>query len=288
MPHLDAADGTRLFYNDWGTGRPVVLIHGWPLDADMWEYQVPDLVAAGYRVVAYDRRGFGRSSQPATGYDYDTLADDLKAVLDGLALGDATLVGFSMGGGEVVRYLARHGSAKVRSAVLIGAVPPLLVKRADNPDGVDRATFDQMIEGLRADRPAFLATFGKGFYGAGLLNFQISSELLAWTSNVAMLASPIATLACVESFAETDFRADMAAVTVPTFIIHGGADATVPPAASADRMAAMLPNAVYRVYEDAPHGLFFTEKARLNRDLLAFLSDGLDAVRREPSGKVLI
>jgi pimeloyl-ACP methyl ester carboxylesterase len=290
MPHLATADGTRLFYNDWGTGRPVVLIHGWPLDADMWEYQAPDLVAAGYRVIAYDRRGFGRSDQPATGYDYDTLADDLKALMDGLDLDQATLVGFSMGGGEVARYLSRHGAARVASAVLVSAVTPCLLQGPDNPDGVPASVFAEMIEGLKTDRPNFLATFGKQFYGAGLLNFQVSNELLAWSAQVAMLASPIATMACIKAFAETDFRNDMAAFTVPTMIIHGDADATVPIDKSAALAARMIPNALFRVYEDAPHGLFFTDKHRLNPDLLVFLGGGIEAAshRKLEGGKPIV
>lgn len=288
MAHIDAADGTRLFVNDWGSGRPVVLIHGWPLDGDMWEYQAPDLVAAGFRVVTYDRRGFGRSDQPAGGYDYDTLADDLKAVIEALDLDDVTLVGFSMGGGEVARYLSRHGAGRIAGAVLIGAVTPYLGAAPDNPDGVPASVFADMIEGLKTDRPGFLAAFGKQFYGAGMLNFQVSSELLAWTRQVAMLASPIATLACVASFSQTDFRADMAAFTVPTLILHGGADTIVPIDKSADITTRMIPDAFYRIYEGAPHGLFFTDKHRLNPDLIAFLRGGAEALSRvHHDGKVL-
>jgi pimeloyl-ACP methyl ester carboxylesterase len=289
MPFITTPDGTNLFYNDWGSGRPIVLIHGWPLDGDMWEYQTPDLVEAGFRVIAYDRRGFGRSDQPATGYDYDTLASDLKALIDRLDLKDVTLVGFSMGGGEVARYLSRYGADRIRSAVLIGAVTPFLLKTDDNPDGVPAATFGDMIEGLKADRPAFLASFAKTFYGAGMLNFQVSAQLLAWSSEVAMLASPIATLACVKAFSETDFRPDMKAFTVPTMIIHGSADATVPIAVSAEKAAEMIPGAVYKIYEDAPHGLFFTDKHRLNPDLIAFLTGGADAAsKRHFEGKVVV
>jgi non-heme chloroperoxidase len=289
MPAITTPDGVSLFYNDWGTGRPVVLIHGWPLDGDMWEYQTPDLVEAGFRVVTYDRRGFGRSDQPATGYDYDTLAADLKAVIDRLDLRDVTLVGFSMGGGEVARYLSRYGADRIRSAVLIGAVTPCLLKADDNPDGVPAETFAQMLDGLKTDRPAFLAGFARTFYGARLLNFQVSSELLAWTSDVAMLASPIATLSCVRSFAETDFRPDMAAFTVPTMIIHGSADATVPMTVSAEKTAELVPHAVFRVYEEAPHGLFFTDRHRLNPDLIAFLTGGAElASQRGFEGKVVV
>jgi pimeloyl-ACP methyl ester carboxylesterase len=245
MAFIETKDGTSLFFNDWGTGKPVVLIHGWPLDSDMWEYQWPFLVDNGLRVVAYDRRGFGRSGQPLTGYDYDTMADDLKAVLDGLDLRDVTLVGFSMGGGEVARYMSRHHGG--------------------------RGTFDAMIDGLRKDRPCFLATFGKQFFGASLLNFTVSTEILQWSLMMAMLGSPKATIECVRAFAATDFRRDMGTFHVPTLIIHGDSDATVPVAKSARLAAAMIPQARLLEYPGAPHGLFFTEKDRLNQDLLDFI-----------------
>jgi pimeloyl-ACP methyl ester carboxylesterase len=272
MPFAKAPDGTEIFFKDWGSGRPVVLIHGWPLNADMWEYQAPVLASAGLRVISYDRRGFGRSGQPWSGYNYDTLADDLAAVMDHLDLRDATLVGFSMGGGEVARYLSRHGAAgRVSKAVLVSAVTPFLLRTADNPDGVDRSVFDGMIEGLQKDRPNFLATFGKQFFGAGLLTFSISSELLQWASMLALQASPKATMDCVRAFSETDFRADLARIAVPTLVIHGEGDATVPIGVSGCRAAQMIPGARLVEYAGAPHGLFFTEKDRLNQDLLAFI-----------------
>ena len=270
MPFIETADHTRLFYNDWGTGQPVVLVHGWPVDSDMWEYQSSYLAAQGCRVIAYDRRGFGRSDQPWTGYDYDTLAGDLAAVLDKLDVQGATLVGFSMGGGEVARYLSRHGSARIARAALISAVTPFLLKTADNPDGVDRSIFDGFVAGLEKDRPHFLAGFGKTFFGAGLLSSPSSAELMQWVGTLAMLGSPRATTACVRAFAETDFRPDMAAFTMPTLIVHGDADATVPFAVSGKKTAALIPHATLRVYEGAPHALVFTEKDRLNADLLAF------------------
>ncbi len=270
MPTFKTTDGTDIFYNHWGSGRPVILIHGWPLDADMWEYQAPAIAAAGYRVIAYDRRGFGRSGQPWSGYDYDTLADDLKALIETLDLRDAILVGFSMGGGEVARYLGRHGGARVARAVFIASVTPFMSRTPDNAEGVPAAIFDEMAEGLRDDRPNFLSGFGKTFFGAGLLNFKVSAELLRWASQVAMLASPKATMDCMRAFAATDFRADLARITVPTLVIHGDADATVPIDASGRRTAAMIPGATLLEYAGAPHGLFFTEKERLNRDLLAF------------------
>jgi len=271
MPFIETQDKTTLFYNDWGSGRPVVLIHGWPLDSDMWEYQSVFLASQGLRVIAYDRRGFGRSSQPWNGYDYDTLADDLKAVLDKLDLQDVTLVGFSMGGGEVARYMGRHGEARVARAVLVSAVTPYLLQTADNPDGVPRATFDEMAAGLQKDRPHFLATFGKQFFGAGLLNFTVTNEILQWASMMALLGSPRATLECVRAFSETDFRGDMGAFKVPTLIIHGESDATVPADKSGRVAAAMIQGAELKIYAGAPHALMFTEKDRLNQDLLGFV-----------------
>ncbi|APT58903.1 arylesterase [Roseomonas gilardii] len=272
MSFIEARDGTPLFYKDWGAGKPVVLVHGWPLNADMWEYQAPFLAENGCRVIAYDRRGFGRSGQPWSGYDYDTMADDLAALFDALDLRDATLVGFSMGGGEVARYLSRHGgSGRVSRAVLVSAVTPFLLRTENNPDGVDRSVFDDMVVNLQADRPAFLASFGKQFFGAGLLNFSISSELLQWAGNLALMASPKATLDCVRAFSETDFRADLPQIRVPVLVIHGDADGTVPIDAAGRRAAAMIPGARLLEYKGAPHGLFFTEKDRLNQDLLRFI-----------------
>ncbi|MDB5382512.1 MAG: alpha/beta hydrolase [Rhodospirillales bacterium] len=271
MPTLHATDGTDIYYNVWGSGPPIVLIHGWPLDADMWEYQAPVLAAAGYRVISYDRRGFGRSGQPWSGYDYDTLAGDLNSLMETLDLRDATLVGFSMGGGEVARYFGKHGGARVSKAVFVSAVTPFLLQTSDNAEGVPQSTFDEIVDGLREDRPHFLAGFGKKFFGAGMLNFNVSSELLQWTLQVAMLASPKATIDCVQAFSATDFRADLARITVPTLVIHGDSDNTVPMDASGRRTAAMIPGATLLVYEGAPHGLFYTERARLNQDLLAFI-----------------
>ena len=272
MPTIEARDGTKLFYKDWGTGDPVVLIHGWPLNADMWEYQMPALASRGLRCIAYDRRGFGRSDQPWTGYEYETLADDLAALLEGLDLRRVTLVGFSMGGGEVARYLSRHGSGRVSRAVLLAAVTPFLLRTADNPDGADRSVFEGMVAGLEKDRPDFLSGFGKQFFGAGLLNFSVSSDILQWAQWMALQASPKATVDCVRAFGETDFRPDMAAFAgVPTLIVHGTADQPVPIDVSARAAAKLIPHAELKEYPGAPHALFFTEKDRLNADLLAFM-----------------
>jgi len=271
MPFVTTQDGTRLFYNDWGSGSPVVLIHGWPLNSDMWEYNARVLAEAGHRVIAYDRRGFGRSDQPWSGYDYDTLADDLGAVLEHTDVSGATLIGFSMGGGEVVRYLARHGDARIAKIVLAASVVPYLMKTPDNAEGVDKSVFDGMVDGLKKDRPAFLAPFGKAFFGAGLLNFSVSSELLQWSWGLALQGSPKATLDCVHAFSETDFRSDCQAVKVPTLIIHGDADQTVPVKASSERAATMIAGAELIVYKGAPHALVLTEADRFNADVLRFI-----------------
>ncbi len=272
MPFIEAADKTPLHYTDWGTGRPVVLIHGWPLNADMWEYQAAHLAEHGYRVIAYDRRGFGRSGKPWSGYTYDTLADDLAAIMDQLDLHDAALVGFSMGGGEVVRYLSRHGAARVSHAALVAAVTPFLLQTADNPDGVPQAIFDGMIAGIHADRPAFLTPFGKMFFGVGVLTSPVSDEFLHWSSAMALQAARHATIECVRAFSATDFRGDMKALTMKTLIVHGDGDKTVPNKVAGARAAEMVPHAEFLIYDGAPHALVVTEKDRFNKDLLAFLT----------------
>ncbi len=271
MAKLQVEDGVQLFYNDWGSGKPVVLIHGWPLDSDMWSEQAVYLAERGYRVIAYDRRGFGRSSQPWQGYDYDTLAADLNALMEKLDLRDAALVGFSMGGGEVARYLSKYGSSRVSKAILVSAVTPFLLKTEDNPAGVAQSVFDEILAGLQQDRPHFLAGFGKQFFGQGLIERPVSAETLQWSLNVAMFGSYRATLECVKAFAFTDFRSDMKAFQLPTLIIHGTADKTVPIDSSALQAAKLIPRATLVEYENEPHGLHVTAKNRLNEDLLGFL-----------------
>lgn len=270
-----AGKPVELFYTDWGTGAPVVLIHGWPLDHQMWEYQSVFLASHGLRVIMYDRRGFGKSSHPWQGYDYDTLADDLKAVLEGLDLQNVTLVGFSMGGGEVARYMGRHGGARVAKVAFVSAVTPFLLKTADNPDGVDQSTFDEMIAGLNKDRADFIQSFGKQFYGSGPLGVgaAVSNAELEWTFSMAMPASPKATLDCVRAFSSTDFRRDLESIKVPTLIIHGDSDKTVPITSSGEQTAKRLPAAEYLVYQGEGHGLHLTAKDQLNRDLLAFIGE---------------
>jgi pimeloyl-ACP methyl ester carboxylesterase len=267
-----SGEAVDLHYIDWGQGRPVVLIHGWPVSHKMWEHQLAELPRHGLRVIAYDRRGFGESSKPWGGYDYDTFADDLAALLDHLDVRDAVLVGFSMGGGEVARYLARHGSGRVGAAVFVSSVAPFLLKTATNPTGVDKSVFDKMVEGLKEDRPAFLQDFGKQFFGVGLLSKPVSDATLDWAQGLALPASPKATIDCVRAFSETDFRDDVRGIGVPTLIIHGTEDKTVPAEASSEETARLLPNAECRRYEGAPHGLFITERHRLTEDLIRFAS----------------
>jgi non-heme chloroperoxidase len=264
----------QLAYSDYGTGDPVVLIHGWPLSREMWEYQINDLVDAGYRVIKYDRRGFGSSSKPWDGYDYDTLASDLNAIMEELNLNDATLVGFSMGGGEVVRYLTNYGSQRVKKIVLISSVTPFMLKTDNNKDGVDASVFEQMMEEMKEDRIGFLDDFGKKFYGVNLLSKPVSVPLLEYYRMLAAKATARSTQQCAISFSQTDFRDDIVNIDVPVLIIHGDDDKTVPIEASSQRTAAMLPQSIYLIYEGAPHGLFYTHKERLNKDLINFISTG--------------
>jgi pimeloyl-ACP methyl ester carboxylesterase len=274
----DGSTPVELYYEDHGTGRPVVLIHGWPLSGRAWESQVPALVAAGYRAVTYDRRGFGKSSQPWNGYDYDTFAADLDALLRHLDLTDAALVGFSMGGGEVVRYLARHGAdGRVTRAVLAGAVPPYLYKSADNPDGgLDDATIAQFENGVRGDRMAFLDGFTKDFFssGSGLTGKKVlvSEPMRQYALSIAAGASPKGTLDCIAAFGRTDFRADLATMTVPTLVIHGDSDQIVPFEVSGRRSAEAIGNAQLVVVKGGPHGLNTTHADEFNAALLAFLA----------------
>ena len=272
MQYVTTPDQTKLYVKDWGAGRPVILMSGWPLSSDSWDDQAMALANSGLRTIAYDRRGFGRSSQPWSGYDYDTLADDLAAVIDQTGAKDAVLVGFSMGGGEVARYMSRHGGKSVSQAVLVSSVVPYMLKTSDNPDGTDQAVFDKMAEGMKEDRAKFFAGFFKDFFGVNLLSHPASAELMEWARSQAMQASLKATLACAKSFASTDFRPDLAAFNVPTLIIHGSDDKTVPIDAAGRAAARGIAQATLIEYEGAPHGLFATEKGRLTLDLLQFLS----------------
>ena len=275
----DKATGekVRLAYSDYGFGDPVVMIHGWPLSREMWEYQLGDLVDAGFRVVKYDRRGFGKSSKPWNGYDYDTFAADLNEILEQLDLKNVTLVGFSMGGGEVVRYLSNYGTQRVKKIALISTVLPFLQKTADNPDGVDQKVFEEIMQQIRNDRIGFLDEFGKVFFGANMVSHPVSKPLLEYYRMLGSFAAARSTLQCVVAFSQTDFREDVRTIKIPTLIIHGNDDKIVPIEASSNRTAAMIPGSHYLVYEGAPHGLFYEYRQKLNADLVNFINGGANA-----------
>jgi pimeloyl-ACP methyl ester carboxylesterase len=270
--YIVTAPNVKLYVKDYGEGKPVILIHGWPLSNEMWEYQIDALVQNNFRVITYDRRGFGKSSQPWNGYDYDTLSDDLKAIIDQLDLKEATLVGFSMGGGEVVRYFSRHGGKGVSKAVLIASVTPFQLKTDSNPDGVPQEKYDGMAEQIKDDRIGFLDSFGKTFFGVSFISKPISTPLLDYYRMLCSFASPRATLECAKSFSTTDFRREMASVNVPTLIIHGDEDKTVPIEITSEIATKLIPDNKFIVYEGAPHGLFYIEKDKLNKDLIEFLN----------------
>lgn len=262
----------ELYYEDCGQGKPVVLIHGWPLSGRSWEKQVTALAEAGYRVVTYDRRGFGKSSQSWEGYDYDTFAADLKVLMDTLDLKHTTLVGFSMGGGEVVRYLSTYRDERVEKAVLAAAVPPYLYKSNDNPDGgLDDEMIEQFQNGVRNDRIAFLEDFTKDFYGTGILHKPVSEPFRLYNREIASFASPKGTLDCINAFSRTDFRQDLKSVTIPLLIIHGDSDSIVPFEVSGKRVHKLLPHSKLALIEGGPHGLNVTHSFQFNKALLEFL-----------------
>jgi len=260
-----------LYFEDHGEGKPVVLIHGWPLSGRSWERQVPVLLEAGYRVITYDRRGFGESSRPTTGYDYDTLAGDLDLLITELDLCNAALVGFSMGAGEVARYLGIYGSDRVDRAVFIASVPPYLLKAPDNPVGVDGEVFDEIRRNIVLDRPAYLTKFFNDFYNVDLLGGdRVSDEVVRLSWQIAAGASPTGTLNCVTAWA-TDFRNDLEQIRVPTLIIHGDADRVLPIAATGIPLHDALEGSRFVVVEGGPHGLTWTHAERVNHELLEFL-----------------
>lgn len=262
---------TDIYYQDIGQGQPVVLIHGWPLSHRMWESQVNALTEAGYRCVAYDRRGFGESEKPAGGYDYDTMATDLHDLIVALDLRDAVIAGFSMGGGEVARYFGRFGADRVSKAMLIGAVPPFLLKTDDNPDGVDGQVFDGMLAGVRQDRIGFLDGFVRQFYNLNENPSAVSEDFLLYNKAIAWFASPLATQQCILAFGKTDFRPDMPKISVPTLVAHGDADRIVPLEVSGQKAAEVIANSRLEVIAGAPHGLTATHADQLNRVMLDFL-----------------
>jgi non-heme chloroperoxidase len=261
-----------LYYEDHGSGSPVVLIHGWPLSGASWEKQTAALLAAGHRVITYDRRGFGRSSKTGTGYHYDTFAADLDAVLKTLDLTDVALVGFSMGTGEVTRYLGKFGSARVRKAVLIGTLGPYLVKAPDNPEGLDRSIFEGIKSAIRADRPTFLMEFLKNFYNYDVTGGTlVSDRVLDDNWNVAVGASAIGTVACVDCWIE-DFRGDIPKNDVPTLLLHGDADRILPPDATSRRQAKMIKDVRFVELPGGPHGVLWTHADQINKELIPFLA----------------
>ena len=273
MSTLTTKDGTQIYYKDWGAGPPLVFSHGWPLSADSWEAQMVFLASHGFRCIAHDRRGHGRSSQPGTGNEMDTFADDLSELLETLDLKGAGLIGFSMGGGEVARYIGRHGTARVAKAALIAAVPPLMLQTAANPGGLPIAVFDGIRRGCLADRSQFYRELAGGpFFGANRPGAKVSQGMIDSFWLQGMRAGHRNTLECIKAFSETDFTSDLKKFDVPTLIVHGDDDQVVPIGAAALRSAKLVKNSTLKIYPGAPHGLTDTHKDQLNADLLAFLT----------------
>lgn len=274
-----------VYYEDHGSGNPVVLIHGYPLSGASWEKQTSVLLAQGYRVITYDRRGFGRSSQPTAGYNYDTFAADLRKLITHLKLDNFTLVGFSMGGGEVARYIGKYGSKGVNKAVIISGVPPYLVKAADNPEGVDKSVFDGIEKAISADRYAWFTEFFKNFYNTDIfLGKRISEEAVRASWSVAAGASATASLACVPTWYE-DFRKDVARIDIPTLVLHGDADRILPISAAGERTGKLIKNAVYAVIKDGPHAIIWTHADEVNVKLVEFLGKGVAKRATSARGK---
>ena len=261
----------NIYYEDSKKGKPTVFIHGWPLSGAMWEYQITQLPAQGIRCITYDRRGFGKSDRPFSGYDYITMAGDLKALLDELDLSDVTLAGFSMGGGEIAKYFSLYGGERISKVVLISCVVPYMLQTADNPDGTPQEVFDTMTKGMIDDRPAFFESFNKDFFGVSLVHHPVSDAFLTNGLTKVMDANVIATLECAKAFATTDFRNDVPKINVPTLIIHGNKDNIVPIKATSEQSAKLISGSKFVVYEGGPHGLWFTHKDQLNQDLINFI-----------------
>jgi non-heme chloroperoxidase len=275
----------NIYYKDWGSGQPVVFSHGWPLSADAWEDQMFYLASRGYRVIAHDRRGHGRSSQPWDGNDMDTYADDLAKLVDALDLKDAIHVGHSTGGGEVARYIGRHGTKRVAKAVLIGAVPPLMLKTAANPGGLPMEVFDGIRANVLADRSQFWKELSMPFYGYNRSGAKISEGVRESFWLQSMMAGFPASYFCIKAFSETDLTEDLKKIDVPTLILHGDDDQIVPIADSALLSSKLIKNAQLKIYKGAPHGLCTTHKNQVNEDLLAFIKSGAQIARAKPEGE---
>ena len=271
MSTITTKDGTEIYYKDWGSGKPVVFSHGWPLTADAWESQMMFLASHGYRCIAHDRRGHGRSGQPWSGNDMDTYADDLAELLEALDLKGATLVGHSAGGGEVARYIGRHGTPRVAKAVLVGAVPPLMLKTAANPAGLPMKVFDGIRAGVSADRSQFFKDLTTSFYGATRKGAKISQGIRDAFWMRGMMGGLKNQFDCIKAFSETDFTGDLKTIDVPTLIIHGDDDQIVPIGASAKLSSQLVKNVTLKIYSGGSHGMADTHKDQLNADLMAFL-----------------
>jgi non-heme chloroperoxidase len=277
MPYINVGQENSgsidIYYEDHGTGRPVVLIHGFPLSGHSWEKQIPGLLASGHRVITYDRRGFGDSSQPTVGYDYDTFAGDLNTLMEALNLFDVALVGFSMGTGEVTRYLGTYGSGRVRQAALLGPLPPFLLKTNDNPEGVDKSVFDGIMAAIVADRPAFMTAFFDNFYNVDKFRgTRISDQALQMSWNVAVGASAVGTLACVPSWL-TDFRGDLPKNDVPTLVMQGTEDRILPIDATGRRLPALIKDVRFVEVPGGPHNIAWTHSDEVNKSLFGFLAE---------------
>jgi len=274
MPYItkDIDKNYSIYYEDFGQGQPIILIHGWPLSGKSWELQVSALLNAGYRVITYDRRGFGKSQPSLGGYDYNSLTDDLLEIITQLDLQNVVLVGFSMGGGSVARLLTNHGSENIDKVALISSIIPLVKQKQDNPNGVPESDLNQILENLKKDRVTFLESFHKNFYNYGLLSQSVSQAQLNYDWSIASQASPIATIKCAESWANTDFRPELKNVTVPTLIVHGDDDKIVPIATAGELAAKGIANNQYYVIASAPHGLNVTHADELNQILINFLN----------------
>ncbi|MGD0989032.1 MAG: alpha/beta hydrolase [Candidatus Sulfotelmatobacter sp.] len=289
MPYVNVGKensaNIELYYEDHGSGKPIVLIHGYPLSGASWERQLPILLDAGYRVVTYDRRGFGKSSQPTTGYNYDTFAEDLHKIIAKLKLNDLTLAGFSMGGGEVARYIGKYGSKGIAKTVIISGVPPFLLKTSDNPEGIDASVFEGIEKAVAVDRYAFFTEFFKNFYNTDqLLGKGVSEQVVQASWNLAASTSATASLACVPTWHE-DFRKDLAKIDVPTLVLHGDADRILPIAAAGERTAKLIKGAEYVVVKDGPHCITWTHADEVNAELMKFLGKASEEGTEKPQKK---